>query len=878
MTKTQYQASNPLSSVWLAASAGTGKTKVLTDRVLRLLLEGVDASHILCLTYTSAAAAEMETRIQSRLSDWVIAADDVLSEQLTGLTGARASAAMLTQARLLFATVLDTPQGLKIQTIHGFCQNLLSRFPLEAGIAPHTKIMDTQTRHVLLNEAKMRLLMARKQDKALADAIQALACRLHEGNFLELLETIVNQSIRLDRLLSNTPLETVIARVCAELGVSEGDTEAQVLADYAEQANQAGLYACVEALYAGGKTDQKYGQAMKDWLDSDAEGRVIGWESYQSVFIIQSGQARDKLCSKAIAEGSPAIADMLTHEQNRMLNALERIRSIRTATFTRHVLCLSHALLRHYHQLKQSQGYMDFNDVIHITRRLLTESSAMDWVLYKLDGGIDHILVDEAQDTSPDQWYIITQLLSEFFAGESIEDRVRTLFVVGDEKQSIYRFQGADPLMFQSMQQYYEARAVQSNTLWQSLTLDMSFRSTEAVLRLVDAVCAHPMLTSYLSRMATEIRHHAFRSGQPGKVELWPVIEAGAQEEVAPWPLPIVRRQASDPAVRVAEQIAEAIQQWCQTKRMLPSRGRPVEPGDIMILVRRRNAFVEAMVRALKQRGIPVAGADRLVLTDHIAVMDLIALGEFLLFPQDDLTLATLLKTPLIGLDEEALFALAHGRGEQSLWDRLAERQADYPKAYAYLNDMLSRVDAITPFELYSYVLDIRAGRTAFIARMGDEVNDPFDEFLDLALTYEQTHTASLQGFLHWLKTSPVEIKRDMEQAGNEIRIMTIHGAKGLQAPIVFVPDTTQMPYNKPGEFIWKDDVFFWPGARANENALCTALRTQQIQEQTEEYYRLLYVALTRAEDELYITGWQGKAKRPEGCWYNVVAEVIEVA
>ncbi len=876
MTKVQHQASNPQSSVWLAASAGTGKTKVLTDRVLRLLLSGVDASHILCLTYTSAAAAEMETRIHSRLSDWVIADDATLQTQLEALTGEPASNAMLTQARLLFATVLDTPQGLKIQTIHAFCQNILSRFPLEAGIAPHTTIMDNQTRHELLSEAKMRLLMARTQDKALAEAIKALACRLHESNFLELLETIINQSIRLGRLLENTPLADVIARVYSALGVQQHETEAQILTDYALDADQTGLYACVSTLFEGGKTDQKYGQAIKTWLDSDAEERVIGWEAYQSVFVTQEGKARDKLCSKAIMDGAPHIADTLAEEQQRILAALEHIRSVRTASFTHYVLRLSHALLEHYHQLKTRYGYMDFNDVIYSTRKLLTESVAMDWVLYKLDNGIDHILVDEAQDTSPDQWHIITQLLSEFFAGESIGGRIRTLFVVGDEKQSIYRFQGADPKMFQTMQATYETQALQSNALWQSLSLDMSFRSTEAVLTLVDAICAHPVLKPYLSPTTAVIHHHVFRTNQPGIIELWPVIEAETQETVDPWPLPITRRHSQDPATRVAEQIAETIHHWRNSKRPLASRGRPVEPGDIMILVRRRNHFVDAMVRALKQRNIPVAGTDRLVLTDHIAIMDLIALGEFLLFPQDDLTLATLLKTPLIGLSEEALFTLAHDRGKESLWSRLIERQAEYPQAYSYLHDLLQRVDAITPFELYSYVLDIRAGRTDFIARMGDEVNDPFDEFLDLALTYEQSHTASLQGFLHWLKTSPVEIKRDMEQSSNEVRIMTVHGAKGLQAPIVFLPDTTQMPYNKPGEFIWQDDLFFWPGGRANENALCTTLRTAQSQEQTEEYYRLLYVALTRAEDELYIAGWQGTKKRPDGCWYTILENVIK--
>lgn len=882
MTSPQTIASDPRYSVWVAASAGTGKTKVLTDRVLRLLLEGVEPSHILCLTYTNAAAAEMERRIQVRLGEWATLAEEELRKALLALTGAMPDAPTVRRARLLFATLLDAPLGLRVQTIHGFCQTVIRQFPLEAGISPGVQVIDEKTADELLQEAKLRLLAyGREKDAAIAVAFDAVAWRFHDGSFTELLAKLVEQRHKLVRLFHHYEPSELQTQTCQALGAIPGLTEEMLLTQACglHALDQVGLKRLANVMLAGkGKGEAKSGEVIAAWLAATLEERVATFKAYKEVFFTQSQEPRKKLLIKETAALLPDADIIIAREQERLVQLQEQCRSQRVAELTTHLLHISEALLEYYQMLKSQRGVMDFNDMIYHVIGLLQQQEAASWVLYKLDGRIDHLLVDEAQDTSPEQWEIIRVLCEEFFAGDS--ERQRTLFVVGDEKQSIYSFQGAEPLLFRDMQHHYADAAHMVAKPWQAVTLNTSYRSTDAVLALVDAVFADAVMKQAVSFTEDAIVHRPHRTGQAGLVTLWPLAALPEEETVAPWPLPLKRRESPSPQKILAEKMASIIATWIETKRFLPAKGRAVEPGDILILVRRRNALVDYLVRALKQRHIPVAGMDRLKLTDHIAVKDMMALGHFLLLPEDDLTLATVLKSPLVGLTEEELFDVAYGRGSVSLWQRLKQKQQEslaFQQAYRFLHTLLQKAGTQPPFELFHEVLEVQQGRKSFLQRLGQEASDPLDEFLAQGLLYETSHAPSLQGFLHWLMQGETVIKRDMEQGSNEVRIMTVHGAKGLQAPIVFLPDTVQTPRNND-DFLWSEDnpaLFFWPGKRGNENTLCKHLREQQRFLEKQEYIRLLYVALTRAEDELYIAGATGKQKPSESSWYHLIRQAL---
>ncbi|MCH8184217.1 MAG: UvrD-helicase domain-containing protein, partial [Proteobacteria bacterium] len=565
-------------------------------------------------------------------------------------------------------------------------------------------------------------------------------------------------------------------------------------------------------------------------------------------------------------------------EAERVLQVMERLKAVALAERTAALIVLGDALLRAYEEQKRLRNYLDYDDLIMHARGLLSRPGVAPWVLYKLDGGIDHILIDEAQDTSPDQWDVAAALAEEFFAGEGAREAPRTVFVVGDEKQSIYSFQGADPAAFEDMRQHFRARVEAARQTWQPVALLRSFRSAPAILSAVDAIFAQDEARAGVTAGDEPIRHESNRMGQAGLVEVWPTLKDEDAPEPGPWEPPLVQEVAVRPDTRLAERIAGRIKHWLQSGEMLPARGRPVRPGDIMILVRRRNDFFEDMVRTLKQMEIPVAGADRMVLSDQLAVMDLVALGRFVLLPEDDLTLAVVLKGPLFGFDDARLFDLAHGRGKTKLWDRLKERSrdaGDFARAFERLAALLALVDFVSPFEFFAGVLS-KDGRKQILGRLGPEANDPLDEFLARALAFERDHVPSLERFLHWLEAGAAEVKRDLEQGNNQVRVMTVHGAKGLEAPIVFLPDTCATPHARE-PLLWADDgnggpFPLWPVRADLEERVSRTARAAERKRRDEEYRRLFYVALTRAEDRLYICGWETRHGRGEGCWYDLAA------
>jgi len=888
----QRQAADPRASVWVSASAGSGKTKVLTDRVLTLLLSGTPAHRILCLTFTKAAAAEMANRINDELSFWTISSDEELTERLTNLLAECPDADRLRAARRLFAEVLDTPGGLKIQTIHSFCESLLARFPVESGLTPQTKVMDERSAAEHMRTSRDAVLVAAERLPALEAALAEVTSQIQEDQFTRLMSEVSRERGRLSQLLLREGgYDGAAAAIFKKFGVSPDLTVSAVIEAACRETAFDGvaLRRAAEALLNGtGTTDKRSGTAISDWLAADAGTRHATFDAYVDVFLTkEEREPRARLATKSVLNTLADADDILRAEAQRLAQCHDKICAVSSARSTAALLHLGIAMVEAYRGLKSARMQLDYDDLIYGARDLLTNREMTPWVLFKLDGGLDHILVDESQDTNPEQWEIMRAIADEFFAGEGARtETARTVFAVGDKKQSIFSFQRADPALGDQTRDHLQQSAEAVSQPWRSIQLDTSFRSTDAVLKAVDAVFEGDTASQGVVDAGDTLQHNVHRTGAPGRVELWPTVQAEEQSAASPWAPPVVRRHLDDPESRLASVIAAKIRTWIDQDTLTSRDGseRPIKAGDIMILVRRRRRIVDRLVRALKDAGVPVAGVDRLVLTQQLSVMDLVALANFLLLPDDDLTLATVLKGPLIGFDDDDLFELAFERGERSLWQILVKRAAEidkFKRARLWLGEILARADFVAPYELFAGILtqptmNGESGRKAMISRLGAEAEDPLDEFLSLALDYEHSETPSLQGFLHWVAAEETEVKRDLEQSDrDEVRVMTVHGAKGLQAPIVILADTLSAPRGgTPGgaPIRWSDDgVPLWSPRKSLECSVTKHAREKAARIEQEEYHRLLYVAMTRAEDRLYIAGAQRRAAPSPDCWYNLI-------
>ena len=894
----QRRASDPGASAWVGASAGTGKTKVLTDRVLALMLADTPPERVLCLTFTKAAAAEMANRLSGRLAAWAASDDTRLDSELHALLGRAPDANLRRRARSLFARVLDAAGGMKIQTLHAFCQAVLARFPLEAGISPQSRVLDEDSAAELLHDARETVLAAAgdaageaSADPGLAEALATVSAEAAESTFSELLDALLTQRGRVLRFRAEAGgLENLIARICDRLGVAPGTTPEDVLAAAcAGEAVDAAALNALAAAYAAGTAKEQRDKLplVTAWRDGPPEDRAAALEEYTALFVNKTdGALKEKPLTKAAAE-VPGAREAARAEGERLQAVHARAKAAAVARRSAALLRLGTAILDRYAAAKQARALLDYDDLILTTRNLLAQHDGAPWVLFKLDGGLDHLLVDEAQDTNPEQWEILDLLSRDFFAGEGAAEAAgrgpRTVFAVGDAKQSIYSFQRADPRAFARMRDHFAARVQAARQRWSPVDLTVSFRSTDAVLHAVDRVFAEPEARAgVLLDGAETVRHDPVRAGHAGKVELWPLAPAAAAREPAPWEAPVASDAQVPAQRRLARAIAARVAAWTRggaADGWLPARGRRMTPGDVLILVRRRNALVEELVRELKLRDVPVAGVDRMILNDQLAVRDLMALGRVLLLPEDDLSLACVLKGPLIGLSEDALFDLAHDRPGR-LWDALRDRageRGDFERAYTRLSDLMARADAVPPYEFFATLLGAEGGRAALLARLGSEANDPLDEFLNLALAFERDHVPALQGFLHWLDAGAArEIKRDAEHAADAVRVMTVHGAKGLQAPVVILPDTVQPPQARE-TLLWDETrgLVLWAPRKKEDTPLAGDLRAAAAQARDEEYRRLLYVALTRAEDQLHLCGWTGQKAPPSEGWYPLVRRAL---
>ena len=861
----QATASDPASSVFVSANAGTGKTKLLTDRVLRLMLDGARPDSILCVTYTRAAAAEMRNRISARLADWAVASGATLRDELAGMGITVPSQEMLGRARSLFAEILDNDDGPRVETVHSFCQSVLRRFPIEAGILPQAELADDFEQQRLKTRARDNVLT--HVDSDLARQVALIAEQTSEGNAETILKELLGKE---ERIGDGQILQHLERHFVDQRGIDPDLDPEAMAAETVAVLDIEGLRAVATVLEASGvKTQVRRGARMTAWLGESAAGRARRIDLLvDSLFTSGRPLAERSLSNQAIRDAYPNVVAVQQAAQDELVPLLSRRAAQRCRQLTTALYRVGRAFNAEYERLKAQRGLLDYDDLIRRTSAMLSDGDAAQWVAWKLDNGISHMLLDEAQDTSPAQWHLLRRLGDEFFETAAEQSASRTLFVVGDFKQSIYSFQGADPSVMGQNRIDIRERAAAQQVPLREVALDVSFRSSRPVLELVNL--AVPDLAGINDpRMPGFQPHRSARLDAGGFVEIWPVIRDDSEAPAAPAFAPPDISEPGDAAAMSAARLAEMLATSIGTRK-LPS-GRVMRAGDILILLRRRDRYYRLVLTALQQAGVRVAGADRMKLEEQIEIRDLLALGDVMLLPEDDLQLAALLKSPLFDIDEETLFRLAHGRGRRTLHARLMEhaggldllgRSADRLLRYRALAETLS------VFAFYSAVLT--ETRQEFRRRLGAAVDETLDHFLGLAQSFGAGGGVSLTAFLAELRGSGGEVRRDLDSAsGNEVRVMTIHGAKGLEAPVVFLPDMLE-PMTSSDQLVRDPEsgfVFWAPGA-VRPDFVVTA-REMEKESAREEENRLLYVALTRARDGLVIGGWEAKpSRRLDGSFY----------
>ncbi|MEE2694200.1 MAG: double-strand break repair helicase AddA [Pseudomonadota bacterium] len=875
----QRRSANPANSAWVEASAGTGKTKVLVDRILSLLIHGSQAPHILCLTFTRSAAKQMEERLIERLLLWSTIPEKAVQREIQSLTGTPGNADQVKSAQDLYDRVVTAEIRPQFHTIHSFCETLLRKFPQEAGVENNFIVLDEQGSRNLLQKAKDTVLqqLHLSGDDQLQRDISCISQYSNISGFSTLLDLLIADRRRLEAFVMRNDSNSM-ARViseslnlptdsCPDLLVDTTCTDASIDVD--------GLRSSLILMQTGSKTDQNRAKIINEWLSAPQHERRKLFAKYCSAFLTRDQFPIKRLVSANTLAKQPDILSSLKTEQSRLVESTTKIKRAKISQCTTALLNLTKKILQQFSQEKNKQNCLDYDDLIIKVCIALTTGDASAWVLYKIDKSIDHLLIDEAQDTSLEQWEIIKSLTSEFFAGQGAEQCSRTIFAVGDYKQSIYGFQGASPDSFNRMRNYFRSRADDASAPWADIGLQVSFRSTSPILETVDSTFKETFANSTKAG-ANEfhsLKHFCWRDQAPGLVELWPILKPAKGQKVEVQPLPTYVSTQGSSRTTLARLVAKKISLLLSNSSC--SHPQTFQPEDIMVLVRRRGPFVSDLLKELKTLKIPVTGIDRISLTDNIAVMDLVSLGNFLLNINDDLSLAEVLKSPLCNLDDRDLFDLAHNR-TGSLWDSLSTLKttnSHLQDARALLEDMLGKSTHFSPSELYADLIITRNYKKYFVSRIGADCIESINEFLNKSVEYESNNSPSLQGFIHWMQNNGSVTKREPAQNYDKaVKVLTVHGAKGLESPIVFLPDTVQKSRNN-NPLLWLHSESFpiWIPNAALLDPLTQDWMQERRQREAEEYHRLLYVAMTRAKDQLYICGWSETPNVAGDCWHSIV-------
>lgn len=836
-------------SNFVSASAGSGKTKALIDRLLFLLLNQVKPHKILCLTYTKAAASEILSRIKQKLSQLCICNQEDLIKELKHIGLESITPELEKKARILFVEFIDAIETLKVQTIHAFCQELLMKFPAESDVNLNFTLLDNSQMIELIDQAKHSVFESANEVPQLKKALQYLSWHLKEYSLNELLKEIISNREKLDDFFSQNN------NLSLEMPESE-DKHVEEFIKFIPI-----KIANLDILKLGNKSDNSMSNDLKNFLSYNLHLQTIMITQYFNCFLNKTGAPFKSLLSKKLEKDHPELADLLFTEQQRVHQFSKNFNLIKTNNLTQGFIILSYYLHLAYQQLKKQNNSLDYSDLIHIANNLLSNNEHAQWIRYKLDGGIDHVLIDEAQDNSPKQWSIIGRITEEFFTQD---EKNKSLFIVGDSKQSIFRFQGAAPEIFNSMEQLLPQEVLRTH-------LNTSFRSGSYILEVVDKIFNQPHIKPLVSGNE-KVGHSAYRQFK-GEVELWPLVIEPELKKNDSWVLPshhINNPQLSADEL-LANNIADNINKWLQTKQFINSKNRIIQAGDILILTRRRNDFVSILIKTLRAKNISVAGIDRLKLLQHPAILDLIALSNFILFSEDDLSLAIILKSPMFNLSEEQLLYLCNNR-QESLYKEIQKQPQ-----YNHIHEFLKSLDVNSLLDFYFNLIEEKELRSKYLKYYGTEINDIFDSFLDLVETYESEKIPNLQSFIHFIENSEIEIQRDLSQNLNQVRIMTVHGSKGLQSPIVILTDTTSLPVNND-TIIWLNpDKLLWPYKVKYYSEEALKAKNKVADAEYAEYLRLLYVALTRAEDKIIVTGHSKSELISEKCWYSVIRDNLEI-
>ncbi|XVN42115.1 MAG: UvrD-helicase domain-containing protein [Candidatus Rickettsia vulgarisii] len=866
MNELQQQASDPNYSVWVSASAGTGKTKILTDRVLRLLINNVPFEKILCLTFTNAAALEMQSRIRSKLEYFALIDTSKLVAELKSLLSKEPSNDKIQSAKTLYQKLLNSTYGISIYTIHAFCQKLLKLFAFEAGVSPEFEILDDITAQEILQKIKNQIYLSPEHSQL----INFFLTNFHEVTINDIFNEIIQQKIKFRKLFSK------------KIDYLE-ETETTYTTHYHQE-----LYDKIRSLFT------KYS------IDITDDQEILQF------FLTKDFSKRKNILPKPLATKHPELLPELEYFQDKIFRLDQQHKINEIKNYSRSLYQLAKIFLDEYDTYKAKHSLLDYDDLIYYTQILLSNQDTKDWILYKLDGWISHLLVDEAQDTSPEQWQIITAIIEEFYKSAKHNN---TVFIVGDEKQSIFSFQGADLDSFDTINKNLQQNFSKANKNFRNITLEWSYRSTEEVINIVYIILYQIKNTTPQLFTSENPKILPFRNTHNGRVEIWPLVKNEKEDKLF-WPTPedynnvetsIVNsvgfdarsdgakpinnmKATSDDASKpqstnyktlLADKIAKFIKQQIANKKILHATNSPVKESDFMILVRKRDELVLEIIATLKKHDLQVEDIDKVTLDQNLSVMDLMSIAKFVLLPQDNLNLASLLKSPIIGMSEEELQNLAIARGKNSLWEYL-KTVDEYGAIYEKLCYFLQIYKTSNCGSFFALIVDCFDIRKILVASNGPNSNDLINELIYLSSNYSNNVDSLLQNFVYWFENNNIEIKRNLESS-NKIKIMTAHASKGLQAPIVILCDTTSTPVNS-NKFVWTEDGEMFSAIKStNSPEFFRKLKEQQQEKELQEYIRLLYVAMTRAEDHLVVCGYQSNNSLPKNCWYELVSKAMSI-
>lgn len=908
-TERQNLAADVGASTWVSASAGTGKTYVLTGRILRLFMadHSLRPEQILAITFTKAAAREMENRIRKHLGEWTTCSTEKLKEDLRYILKLSPQQEVeerdIRRARSLFSLVLD--EGININTIHGFCQQILGRFPLEVGLSPGFTLMEDLESSRLMDAARSATFKKAMENRLLPQwAFPYYVAAKSESKVTEALDMFMQKARRFRRLFDQSGgLEGVLSSLAGALEIQEPDLSPERMEAQLKEAFltappwQDELLKMAETLQQeSGKKGQAFAAKVLAFHQGNFEGISAqkAFQAYRSAFLTQKGEPLKlpTLFGKKVYEAYPLFEDLFTKELSRIKDLFEQEKRLKSFLLSASYLYLGEDMLTHYESLKKKRNVLDFEDLIHYSAALFSDPTQQDWIQYRLDSGISHILLDEAQDTDRDQWQIIQSLVSEFYAGKGQHgDKKRTFFSVGDMKQSVYRFRGAEPHVFSDMLRFLQKQQTESGHAVHQVELNASFRSSQAVLGFVDLVFQEKERLQAVDDLTSELRHRVAHVGTGGVIELWPLIEADAalKQESSGWKLPQKEAHVESSASKMARHVAEHIHQLLNSSERLASTGLPISAGDILILLKSRKSLMGALITALDEFGIPHSGADEMNLQQEVIVQDLLAVMQFLETPTDDLSFAQVLKSPMVSLSEEDFYGLCEQRRGRSLWATFYTEKREHPLCHLF-KELLAKSGYFPVYDMLMLVLfklNVRQKYAESLAGAAlSSMQDSLDIFLSKVLSWQRVNAGGMTEFVQEFKKNLASEKKPLSEDGQRVRLLTAHGSKGLEAPIVIMPDCAGDFYaNLSNEdACWQvddmgvDHLFLHRMVGGAEWAPELQHQLQQAEKSHifKDDMRLLYVALTRAKERLYMGGVLGMKGLSENSWYYHLKQAIE--